>query len=894
VNECKPDELELKASLLEGYETIRNNPFQPHAVARTRQLAYQFCVVMKYLDNLIAWGDSLFQQDTVETINEATQIYILAANICGRKPQRIPRTGTVRPKTYAELREKSLDELGNALVDLESQFPLSIGAPQLTGPDPDGPEPLFGIGRTLYFCVPHNEKLLAYWDTIADRLFKIRHCMNISGIVRQLALFDPPIDPGMLVKAAAAGLDVSAAVNGINQPLSPVRAQVLIQKALELCGEVRGLGAALLAAVEKGDAERLALIRQGHEKKVLQMLQEVRNLQWRQAQQSTRALLDSRHAPLQRLAHYKRLLGLPDDANASGVEALQFKELTEANFDATFADLVSKYDKAIAPQSYAPLKLSSEGRARMYLTDGEDGEFTHLASAREIGFAASVSNTLAAGFAPVPDATVNLHFWGLGGAVKLNVGTALVAGAKIAGDVLGIIASWEREKAGMSSRTATYERRADEWVLQHNSAAEELRQVGRQVLVSLIAEQMAHHEFETIKQQVTHIEELDQHMAGKFSNEQLHLWMQGELSRLYYEYYRYAVDTARKAERAMKHELMRSELDATDFVKFNYWDGGRKGLLAGETLHLDVKRMELAYLENNRREYELTRHLSIRQLDPLALLSLKVTGRCEINVPEWVFDLDSPGHYMRRIKSVALTLPAIAGPNTSVSCTLTLLRSSIRKTADLGDQYARGEEDGRFVDYLGNTQSIVTSSAQLDSGVFENGAGDRPMPFEGAGAISTWRLELPTAFRSFDYDTLADAVLHIQMTSREGGEPLRKGAVEGLQSQLETANDSGLALFLSLRHDFPDAWHQRGTLPTTPFKATLTRAHFPYFTVGSRISLEKLRLYKIEGDKLTSTEPVGLNYPALSTQLADNEACELSLTGVGPEARYALIAYSLQ
>ena len=39
---------------------------------------------MKYLDNLIAWGDSLFRQDTMETVNEATQLYVLAANILGR------------------------------------------------------------------------------------------------------------------------------------------------------------------------------------------------------------------------------------------------------------------------------------------------------------------------------------------------------------------------------------------------------------------------------------------------------------------------------------------------------------------------------------------------------------------------------------------------------------------------------------------------------------------------------------------------------------------------------------------------------------------------------------------------------------------------------------------
>ena len=29
------------------------------------------------------------------------------------------------------------------------------------------------------------------WDTVADRLFKIRNCMNIEGVVRSLALFQP-------------------------------------------------------------------------------------------------------------------------------------------------------------------------------------------------------------------------------------------------------------------------------------------------------------------------------------------------------------------------------------------------------------------------------------------------------------------------------------------------------------------------------------------------------------------------------------------------------------------------------------------------------------------------------------------------------------------------------
>src|SRR4051794_14321014 len=110
------DDRPIRDALIEGYKTILDHPFQPHAVARTRVLAYKYNVIMKYLDNLIAWGDSLFLQDTIETINEATQHYVSAANILGERPQEMPRPGLIRPKTFADLRGK-LDAMANAMVE---------------------------------------------------------------------------------------------------------------------------------------------------------------------------------------------------------------------------------------------------------------------------------------------------------------------------------------------------------------------------------------------------------------------------------------------------------------------------------------------------------------------------------------------------------------------------------------------------------------------------------------------------------------------------------------------------------------------------------------------------------------------------------------------------------
>ena len=78
----------------------------------------------------------------------------------------------------------------------------------------------------------------------------------------------------------------------------------------------------------------------------------------------------------------------------------------------------------------------------------------------------------------------------------------------------------------------------------------------------------------------------------------------------------------------------------------------------------------------------------------------------------------------------------MTGPYASVNCTLTLLKSSIRKTPIVRDGgYAREDaEDDRFSDYFGSLQSIVTSSGQNDSGLFETNLRDeRYLPFENSG-----------------------------------------------------------------------------------------------------------------------------------------------------------------
>ena len=124
-----PESSECELDVESQVSQWKLNPFDPFLIARMRTIAFRKTVVMKYLDNLIAWGDYLFQQNTRESINEATQIYVLAGQILGDKPLIIPAQGTIQDYSYSDLAQEGIDPFSNALVTLESTFPFSAGTP---------------------------------------------------------------------------------------------------------------------------------------------------------------------------------------------------------------------------------------------------------------------------------------------------------------------------------------------------------------------------------------------------------------------------------------------------------------------------------------------------------------------------------------------------------------------------------------------------------------------------------------------------------------------------------------------------------------------------------------------------------------------------------------------
>jgi hypothetical protein len=249
----------------------------------------------------------------------------------------------------------------------------------------------------------------------------------------------------------------------------------------------------------------------------------------------------------------------------------------------------------------------------------------------------------------------------------------------------------------------------------------------------------------------------------------------------------------------------------------------KKGLLSGELLYHDIKRMEAAYLEANARELEITRSISLRQLDAGALIDLRIAGQSSFELPEWLFNMDYPDHYMRRIKSLSVSLPCVVGPYTGISGKLTMLSGKVRTSPTPGAGYATS------VNFRASnlaSSSIAVSSAQGDSGLFEFSLRDeRFLPFEGGGLVdSHWRFDLPQHVRQFDYETISDLVLTVRYTAR-ASTTLRQPAVDDLHSRLAASGPGGL--LIDLKRDFPAEW-SRAISAMESFRVKIGRLHFPY------------------------------------------------------------------
>ena len=533
----------------------------------------------------------------------------------------------------------------------------------------------------------------------------------------------------MLVKARANGVSISDALADASSALPYYRFKVMVAKAIEIVRDVQRVGQELMDAIEKFDAETLALLRVTHEKTALTL-------------QKTLTELD--------ISELEKEL----EAVETEEENLQAEQEQQDGFFKKSEQEI-QYEKAM--EKVKKVQETVENMKK----------------------AASVAYK-------IPDLGVGAILNGLGGP---SFDSISLGGTKITENLVnaaeGYASQFAQKQVGAALKKVLGEQNRVEqsWEMQKTAKANQIKNVQRKKTTAEIKIDYAKKQLENYEREIELKDEMYEHLSEKYTNKDLYTWLKKETGSVYKTLFQLAAKVARKAEKCYHFEIGDTDMDAKSaktFIKGSgvYWDGLHSGLLAGEKLLADLHAMEVAYLENDKHEIEITRPVSLWELenrvfdgaedqDPLNELSSN--GCCEFTIPEGLFSSDFPNQYFRRIRDVRLE---VICPNYKGPC----LNAQLSLTENWLDLKGDGQKIGNRI----GTQTMATSIANQEAGKFDFRFGsDKFLPFEGAGAVdSKWSLTIngynitgkgeDKAGRNLDLDDIEDVIVYISYTARMG------------------------------------------------------------------------------------------------------------------------------
>lgn len=302
LTETPSEELEQDLANSTQIAAYEEDPYDPHAIATLRPIAYQKSTVMHYISNLMDWGDNRYRQNTRETLAEATLLYMAAYDLLGQEPEDVGACPLPDADSVSNIELDVNGHIPEFLIEMEQSTPTNATIPMTGTPNN------WIADLSLYFGIPENEQFTSYWTLVQSRLYNLRNNLTLDGQPNNLPLFEPPIDPTQLVNAVAAGQGTSSAMAAGQMPIPYYRFEVMVQKAKEVISSVTQLGSALLSALEKQDAEALAQLHSTHEQSLLNMTLTLKQDQITAAEKAVTALQSSLQNAQDRADHYTALI----------------------------------------------------------------------------------------------------------------------------------------------------------------------------------------------------------------------------------------------------------------------------------------------------------------------------------------------------------------------------------------------------------------------------------------------------------------------------------------------------------------------------------------------------------------------------------------------------------
>jgi hypothetical protein len=721
-------------------------PTDPDALAASDPIRYKKAVFLQFIQLLQNYGDAYYRRLTRDDLNTAKLFYVLALKLLGPRPDlsmfstqaglfqlgkiSLPTTARMDTHFFAEKHSPSSDaeteitEFVDESSNLETTAGTSATFQEAPEPEASENELIFDLPMQANpvlasavnqapFCRPYNQALLDRWDQIEMRLKYLRHGLSLEGKAITLPLFATPLNPRELQTQLA-----SRSAQGVP----------MLSNLVAVTPPYR-----FHILLHKANVAVDHLIQLGQQ--LLSSLERKDNLVLEERQYSQQA----------------ELLALTDEMQELSIF------LAENNEKA----LQASYQTAQARQRhYQALCDEAISNAEQQAIDLRIAGSTLYAGTSALRMAGAIANLAPNTFGMA----VGGSRWG----APLDAAAwAVQAAAETTTQTGHIIETKEQ-----------YRRRKQEWELQQKQAGFEMEQIQIQRRSEQLQLEIAKAQRQQTQKQQQHIADLYEFLQTRFTQKELYHWMIQQLSRLYRQAYDQVMSFCLSAQAAWQYEVGDFE---TRFMPTHAWEDRYQGLFAGEHLKLSLQRMDQRYLLSRERAFELIKVVSLKQhfgYDWEKIYQhLQATGLCTFVLNQKDYDQDYPGHYLRRIKTMALSFPALLGPYQQVRAVLTqtsnalVYKPNIAAVTYLYTQQGNSPSDIKM--NLRANQQIALSTGIDDTGLFSlNFDDERYLPFEGTGAVSSWELKFPNAQHPQQQQllkSLTDVIVHIRYTAKDGG-----------------------------------------------------------------------------------------------------------------------------
>lgn len=711
---------------------IEHQLIDPHVIALHAPSHYRKAVFMQYVALLVGEADLHYRRQTRDSLANAWLLYRMAADLMGEAPN-ARAIDTWQPRTVEQLLN---DDQGKSL-------PETLAIMHKPADLPKALSTFFWAGVAAHpaFRLPVNRQLLDTWQLLDQRFHNLRHFLTLEGAVMQLPLYAPAANPFELLLARMGGQANLPQLMGYRTVVPPFRFSTLMAKAHEVVSTLMQFGDRLRDYLEHEERTDLEALQYQQAMDIAGYTLGVQEQLYLQQQKSEGVLAAQRDATAVRQTHYTRLY--QDNLNAEEMSAMSLYSVGRALSVGANASFGAAYMSELGPNIFGMANGGMQYKGPLML----------------VGY-----------------------------------GLESASSASLTASEL------TRELAG-------YRRRREEWQLQVRLADKELSVLDRQLEVQKHATLAAHNALQHSQKLMAQARQLHDFYQNKATSVSLYRWLRAQATAWHTTLFSVAVDLCNSAEACLQFETGNYD---HQIIRPTVWAADRLGLNAAGNLKLELHRLEAEALLRHERHFELRKTVSLQALIEERLVfdkdgqpitdwqvlrdTLKKDGELAFSLSETLFNKDYPGHYLRRLHSVALSLPALLGPYQNIRATLTqkisrlLTRPDIEGvkflTPGLPEAIGPGQQDNVMMS-LRPQQQVCLSTAIQDSGLFTAAqTDDRYLPFEGTGAVSEWHLRFPRHTEQAELiEGMSDIIVDVFYFALHGGE-LFERAVEDVLAEL--------------------------------------------------------------------------------------------------------------